>query len=68
MFYFFQRGSDFVRCEINEADGRFVIVITEPSGATRTEYLSDSAAAHGRFLEIQAGFQSAGWWGPLGRD
>ena len=68
MFYFFQRGSEYIRCEINEADGAFVIVITDPDGATRREYLPDSTAAHGRFLELEAGFREAGWWGPHGRE
>jgi hypothetical protein len=68
MFYFFQRGADYIRCEINEADGDFVIIITDPNGLTRMERLPDSTAAHTRFLEIQADFHSSGWWGPHGRD
>lgn len=68
MFYFFHRGADYIRCEINEADGGFVIIITDPSGVTRREALPDSHATHRRFLELQLDFQSAGWWGPHGRD
>ena len=68
MFYFFQRGSDYVRCEINEANGGFVIIVTDPDGSTHTEQLPDSQSAYGRFLELQAAFQSAGWWGPHGRE
>ena len=68
MFYFFQRGSEYIRCEINAADGNFVIIVTNPDGTTRTEYLPDSDAAHGRFTELEAAFRSAGWWGPHGRE
>jgi hypothetical protein len=68
MFYFFHRGSDYIRCEINQAGNGFVIIVTNPDGRTRTEHVSDSDAAHDRFLELQTAFHADGWWGPHGRD
>jgi hypothetical protein len=68
MFYFFQRGSEYIRCEINQANSGFVIIITNTDGTTRTEHLPDSDSVHGRFLELQTGLQADGWWGPHGRD
>jgi hypothetical protein len=69
VFYFFQRGPDFVRCEINgDEAGGYSIVITEPDGKERTESFSSSDTAHARFLEIQERLKSQGWWGPHGRE
>ena len=69
MFYFFQRGADFVRCEISGDDKLgYKITITEPDGNERTELLDSSDAAHARWLEIQERFKGEGWWGPHGRD
>jgi hypothetical protein len=69
VFYFFQRGTDFVRCEINGDDkSGYQITITEPDGKERTELLDSSDAAHARWLEIQERFKGEGWWGPHGRD
>jgi len=69
VFYFFQRGPEFVRCEINgdEASG-YRIEVTEPNGKERTETFSSSDAAHARFLEIQELLKNEGWWGPHGRE
>ncbi len=69
MFYFFQRGPEFVRCEINgDNQSGYRITITEPEGREETETLDSSDAAHARWLEIQERFTSQGWWGPHGRD
>jgi hypothetical protein len=69
VFYFFQRGTDFVRCEISGDDqSGYRITITEPNGAERTETFETGDAAHARWLEIQEQFKGNGWWGPHGRD
>jgi len=69
VFYFFQRGASFVRCEINgDNETGYRITITEPDGQERTETLPTSDAAHARWLEIQEQFRSDGWWGPHGRE
>ena len=69
MFYFFQRGADFVRCEISgDAAAGYRVTITEPDGTERTETFGTSEAAHTRWLEIQDSFKREGWWGPHGRE
>ena len=69
MFYFFQRGPDFVRCEISgDENAGYVVVITEPDGRERAERFPTSDAAHARWLEIQEQFKNEGWWGPHGRE
>ena len=69
MFYFFQRGPEFVRCEISgDDDSGYRIIVTEPDGQERTETAATSDAAYARWLEIQESLKSQGWWGPHGRD
>ena len=69
MFYFFQRGAEFVRCEINGDDeSGYRVTITEPGGTERTETFATSDAAHARWLEIQESYRNDGWWGPHGRE
>ena len=69
VFYFFQRGNDFVRCEISGDDqSGYRITITEPNGHEKIETYPSSDAAHARWLQIQDRLKSDGWWGPHGRD
>ena len=69
MFYFFQRGGDFVRCEITGDDASgYRITVTQPGGADQTERFRTSEEAHARWLEIQEQLKGDGWWGPHGRD
>lgn len=69
VFYFFQRGADFVRCEISgDEQSGYRVVLTEPDGTERTEAFTTSEAAHARWLEIQEQLKNDGWWGPHGRE
>jgi hypothetical protein len=69
VFYFFQRGSEFVRCELSgTADAGFTIVVTEPDGDERVESFRSSEDAHERWVELPAMLVNDGWWGPHGRD
>jgi hypothetical protein len=69
MFYFFQRGADFLQCEIRGDDLEgYVIVISEPGQPDRSEKYISSDAVYERWLQLQDGFLADGWWGPHGRD
>ena len=69
VFYFFQRGSDFLQCEIRGDDAAgYEIVITEPRRPERREQFATSNAAYERWLQLQEVFVAEGWWGPHGRD
>ena len=69
MFYFFQRGSEFIRCEISGTpDEGFTIIVTEPGGDERIESFRSSEDAHERWLKLQESLVGDGWWGPHGRD
>jgi hypothetical protein len=69
MFYFFERGGEYIRCEISgTTDAGFTLVITEPGGSERTEIFRSSEAVHERWLDLQERLVKDGWWGPHGRD
>jgi hypothetical protein len=69
MFYFFQRGAEFLQCEIRGDDAiGYDIIITEPKRPERREHFATSAAAYERWLKLQETLVAEGWWGPHGRD
>ena len=69
MFYFFQRGPDFLQCEIRGDDATgYEIVISEPKRPERREAFGTSAEAYERWLQLQERLVAPGWWGPHGRD
>jgi hypothetical protein len=69
MFYFFQRGQEYIRCEISGSpDAGFTLVVTHPNGAERVERFRSSDAVHERWLSLQETLVKEGWWGPHGRD
>ena len=70
MFYFFSRGTSFVRCEIRPLDAGtgYEIVVAEPGMGERVDTFTSSEQAHQHFLRVQQALNAEGWWGPHGRD
>jgi hypothetical protein len=70
MFYFFNRGSDYLRCEIREAaqGNGYEVVVTEPGKPERVESFATSDEAHAYWMRLQQDLLRDGWWGPHGRD
>jgi hypothetical protein len=70
MFYFFSRGTSFVRCEIRPrgSDGGYEIVVAKPGLSERVDIFDSSEQAHQHFLRVQQELNDQGWWGPHGRD
>jgi len=70
MFYFFQKQQEYLQCEIRTADApdTFTIVITEPNGSERSQYVVGSAEVSKRWRQLQQELVGEGWWGPCGRD
>ncbi|MEO8077470.1 MAG: hypothetical protein ABI818_14165 [Acidobacteriota bacterium] len=66
MFYFFRRKDEYIRCEIRgamDSPHHYELVVVEPSGAERIERYSSSTDIHDRWLQLQRGFEYAGWSG-----
>ncbi len=70
MFYFFSRGTSFLRCEIRPHDGhgRYEVVIAEPGLDERVDVFDSSIEAHQHWINLQQELNQQGWWGPHGRD
>jgi hypothetical protein len=69
MFYFFQKGRDYLRCEIRARnDGSYDLLIEEPDTVERVEHFPTTQTAHRRWEELQKRFTGDGWFGPYGRE
>jgi hypothetical protein len=68
MFYFFQKGSMYLRCEILAGASGYELVITEPSGQERREPFATAPDAHRRWEELQQELADQDWLGPFGRE
>ena len=66
MLYFFRRDAECIRCEIRGAMDSlndYELVVVQPSGVERIERYSSSTDIHERWLQLQRGFEYAGWSG-----
>jgi hypothetical protein len=69
MFYFFQKGKDYIRCELRDGQGGTCeIVVTEANGQERVERYPTIQEAHERWDHLQKRFAGDGWFGPFGRE
>ena len=69
MFYFFQRGREFLQCELRGDDAAgYEIVVTDPRQVEQRELFTTASAAYDRWLQLQDSLLAEGWWGPHGRD
>ena len=71
MFYFFERESQYVRCEVRLAPGALEaceLVVSENGEPERIELYPDWKSAEARWQELRARLAADGWKGPLGRE
>lgn len=69
MFYFFQKGPDYLRCELRDRDdGTYELLIEEPHVQERVERFQSAQDAQRRWEELQKRFVGDGWFGPYGRE
>jgi hypothetical protein len=70
MLYFFEKQHALLQCEVRNAGipDTFAIVVTEPDGRVRTQYVKGSNDAHRRWLELEQQLRATGWSGPVGSD
>ena len=70
MFYFFNKGTDTITCEVraSQTGAVYDIVISEPHGSVRAESYPTSEVVAKRWLELLERFQNDGWWGPHIQD
>lgn len=69
MIFFFEQDGRYIRCELLPLpNGASELIVTAPEGDQTVEILEGSAEVTRRMSELQQSFQSAGWWGPVGRE
>jgi hypothetical protein len=70
MFYFFQRQSQYVRCELRPVSGTEAceLAVTNGDQPERVERYPSWEAAQARWHELKESFADEGWAGPLGRE
>jgi hypothetical protein len=69
MFYFFQKGRAYLRCELRPlSDGSCEMLIEEPDRPERTEQFQTSQQAQQRWMDLQQEYNVGGWAGPFGRE
>jgi hypothetical protein len=68
VFYFFQKGSTYLRCEILAGQTGFELVVTEPSGNERREPFATAQDAQRRWEHLQQELKDENWLGPFGRE
>lgn len=69
MIFFFEQDGRYVRCELMpRSNGTSELIVTAPDGEETVEILEGSAEVTRRMAELRDSFQSAGWWGPVGRE
>jgi hypothetical protein len=67
MFYWFQRGEQFLRYESREVSkGAYQLVVVMAGGSERVEHFTDGAALHARQVALQHELEDDGWNGPHG--
>ena len=63
MFYFFEKEQQFLQCEVRNTDlpDTFAIVVTEPDGKVRTQYVTGPQEILRQWLALQEDLTAEGW-------
>jgi thioredoxin reductase len=67
VLYVFEKHQALLQCEVRNTavPGTFAIVVTDPDGRVRTQYVSGANHAHRRWLELEQQLKATGWAGPM---
>jgi len=67
VFWWFERGGKFIRCEAREVSKEVYDLIVEmPDGTEAIEHFSDQAALSARQAALGRALKIEGWTGPRG--
>ena len=67
MCYWYERGGNYIRCEVHRVDRHFELVIVCPHGTTSIERYTNSEDVLNRQTALQQSLLGGGWNGPHGR-
>ncbi len=67
MFWWFERGGQFLRYEVNDGpEGGYVLRIVDPDGREHSEQFDDSSTLSRRQIDFERELAAKGWTGPHG--
>jgi hypothetical protein len=67
VFWWFERGGQFLRYEVNGVpEGGYVLRVVDPDGAEHAERFTDSSDLSKRQVDFERELVSNGWTGPHG--
>jgi hypothetical protein len=67
MFWWFQRGNQFLQYEAREVPtGAYELTVTTPDGTVRVEHFTDQTALKDRETALVRELEGEGWTGPHG--
>ena len=68
MCYWFERGGDYLRCEVRDAGDQYELRIVKPDGTECVERFNESARLYLRQVTLEQRLLYDGWQGPHGRQ
>jgi hypothetical protein len=68
MCYWFERGNDYIRCEVRTAGLYYELHITRPDGTESVERFAEAFHLYGRQVNLEQRLLDAGWNGPHKTD
>ena len=67
MFWWFQRGADYLRYESREIEkGEYELRVTDPDGSEHVEHFADPGELTERQRNFERSLADEGWTGPHG--
>jgi len=66
VFWWFEQGGRYVRCEIRVVSDGYAFVVTGPDGVERVEEFNDSQELSKRQAALERELATKGWTGPHG--
>ena len=66
MFWWFERGGHYLRCEAQQTSGGYELRIINPDGSEQVEHFADSSDLAKRQHAVIDEITSEGWSGPHG--
>jgi hypothetical protein len=66
VFWWFEKGGQYTRCEVLEVPGGYELRIVDPSGEEQVEQFDSTTALASRQQSVEVQLRNAGWSGPHG--
>ena len=68
MCYWFERGGNYLRCEVRDTGVQYELCVVEPDGTECVERFAESSRLYTRQVVLEQRLLDDGWNGPHGRN